>query len=202
MSKYTPTASYNDRIKLPFYFDPDALLKDIQAMQLRPFIYYDVIPLRNPAHLIDSSRPMPAEVDDYADGSWTEWLNSSLLETAPNIAKIIEFFEQHSRITLVRLLRLEAGSHVKEHTDPTLGLQIERSVVRLTIPIQSEEQVVFYLNKTEVPMRPGECWYLRLTDPHSIEHRGQIERINMTIDLTPNEWLESQLNINNLSQTL
>ena len=185
----------SDRIKLPLYFEPEPLIRDIEQMGLKDFIYYDVVPLRSPAHIVDPSIPPPPPADDYADGSWTEWKNTALLDKATHIKGVVDFFAKHCTVTLVRLLRLQVGARVAEHTDPTLGLHIERSVVRLTIPIVSERQVVFYLNQKEVPMRPGECWYLRLTDPHSIEHNGQQIRLNMTIDLIPNEWLRQQLNV-------
>ena len=89
------------------------------------------------------------------------------------------------------MLRLEAGAVVKEHTDPTLGLHIERSMVRLTIPILTHEDVQFLLNGTEVPLQAGECWYLRLTDPHQVINASAQERINLTIDVIPNEWLRN-----------
>ena len=187
------TTGYADRIKLPLQFDAKAMFQDVSRMGLHPFIYYDVLPLRSPAHLVDTSLPTPPPADDYADGSWTDWKNIPALEHAPMLKKVVDTFAEHCYVTLVRLLRLEAGSVVKEHTDPTLGMHIDKSVVRLTIPIQSEPEVLFYLNHEVVPMKPGECWYMRLTDPHSIEHKGQIERINMTIDMIPNAWLEAQL---------
>lgn len=187
------TLSFSDRIRLPLYFDAHLLRKDIDNMQLRPFIYYDVIPLRNPSHLIDPTIPRPPPCDDYADGSWCDWMDSPALTDAPNIKQVVDFFSNHCAVTSVRLLRLECGSEVAEHTDPTLGMHIQRSVVRLTIPIQCDDNVHFYLNHKEVAMAPGECWYLRLTDPHRIEHKGEIERINMTIDMQPNLWLKTQL---------
>jgi len=82
---------------------------------------------------------------------------------------------------------------VKEHNDPTLALEQQKSVIRLTIPIQSNHRVVFFLNRVTVPMLPGECWYLRLSDPHSIVNAGDSERINMTIDMLPNNWVRSLL---------
>lgn len=188
------TTGYADRIRLPLQFDANAMYRDVSKMGLQPFIYYDVLPLRSPAHLVDTSLPTPPPAVDYADGSWTDWKNIPALEHAPMLKKVVDTFAEHCFVTLVRLLRLEAGSVVKEHTDPTLGMHIDKSVVRLTIPIQSEPEVLFYLNHEVVPMKPGECWYMRLTDPHSIEHKGQVERINMTIDMIPNAWLEKQLN--------
>jgi len=180
-----------DRVKLPLSFDVDRMRADVERMGLESFIHYNVMPLRSPAHLVDSSIPRPPPADDYADGSWTEWLDTPALEASPYLSEVVDTFRRNTTVTLVRILRLEPGSPVNEHTDPTLGLHIERSVVRLTIPIQSEPEVVFYLNNQPVPMRPGECWYLRLTDPHRITHDGRLERINMTIDMIPNEWVRS-----------
>ena len=80
---------------------------------------------------------------------------------------------------------------VKEHTDPTLGLEVERSVIRLTVPILNAPGVEFYLNDSIVPMQPGECWYLRLTDPHRVINNSSVERVNMTIDMIPNDWIRN-----------
>jgi len=36
-------------------------------------------------------------------------------------------------------------------------------------------------------MKPGKCWYMRLTDPHSVENNSTTDRINITIDMIPNQ---------------
>ena len=182
-----------DRIKLPISFDVDKMMKEVKAFHFNEFLYYNVMPLRSPAHFVDPALPAPPPADDYADGSWTEWLDTSALKESPYLMSVVDTFRQHTKVTLVRLLRLAGGEVVKEHTDPTLGLQIHKSVIRLTIPILTNDGVVFYLNGKPVPMQPGECWYLRLTDPHSITNAGAAERINLTIDMIPNEWVKSML---------
>ncbi|MEP0264315.1 aspartyl/asparaginyl beta-hydroxylase domain-containing protein [Dokdonia sp.] len=178
-----------DRIKLPFTFDTEKMLAEFEALQLGNFEYYNVIPLRCPAHEVDKSLPFPPPAADYADGSWTDWMDTPALDAAPYLKSVIDTFREHTKVTLVRLLRLAPDSIVKEHTDPTLGLEVERSVIRLTIPILNNDQVEFFLNNTTVPMNPGECWYLRLTDPHRVINGGTEERINLTIDMIPNEWI-------------
>jgi hypothetical protein len=135
--------------------------------------------------------PAPPESGDYADGSWTQWSDVAALKNSPYLSSVVDLFREHSKVTLVRLLRLEAGAIVKEHTDPTLGLEQKNSVIRLTIPIQSDDTVKFYLNDKIVPMKEGECWYMRLSDPHKIINAGNRERINMSIDVVPNKWLKS-----------
>ncbi len=178
-----------DRIKLPFTFDIHKMLAEFEALQFGNFEYYNAIPLRAPAHEVDSSLPFPPPAVDYADGSWTDWMDTPALDTSPYFKSVINTFKEHTKVTLVRLLRLAPDSIVKEHTDPTLGLEIERSVIRLTIPILNNNDVVFFLNGTPVVMEPGECWYLRLTDPHKVVNAGNEQRINLTIDMIPNEWI-------------
>ncbi|MDO6676793.1 aspartyl/asparaginyl beta-hydroxylase domain-containing protein [Tenacibaculum sp. 1_MG-2023] len=193
--------AFSDRIKLPLNFNTAKMLEEAKALQLDNFEYYDVIPLRSPAHLVDTSLPFPPPAEDYADGSWTDWLDTNALKTSPYLTSIIDFFKENTTVNLVRLLRLAPHSIVKEHTDPTLALEIERSVIRLTIPILNNKNVTFYLNNTPVLMKPGECWYMRLTGPHKVINNGDEERINLTIDMTPNDWIrkiikESQENSN------
>lgn len=182
-----------DRIKLAQAFDAARMLRDVEAMGLADFVYYDVLPLRCPAHLLDPGLPAPPPSDDYADGSWAEWRDTALLQESAYLRSVVDHFRAQAEVTLVRILRLEDGAVVREHSDPTLGLHIEKSVVRLTIPVLCNPGVEFYLNGSVVPMRPGECWYLRLTDPHRIVNRSGSERINLTLDLLPNAWLESQI---------
>ena len=192
MTRVAPSYGSNfDRVLLPMAFDAQRMLEEVAALTLPGFIEYNVLPLRSPAYLVDASIPRPPPVADYADGSWTDWLDTPALESSRYLTEVVDTFRAHSRVTLVRLLRLAPGAIVKDHTDPTLGLHIEKAVVRLTIPIASNDSEVFFLNDVPVPMMPGECWYLRLTDPHRIVNEGSTERINMTIDLEPNEWLKS-----------
>jgi quercetin dioxygenase-like cupin family protein len=190
MENITETNSKKfDRVKLPFEFDVNVLQRDVGALAQRNFIYYSVIPLRAPAHQVDASIPFPPPAEDYADGSWTDWLDTEELTQSPALLSVVDFFRENTTVNLVRLLRLEPGAIVKEHTDPTLALEEEKSMIRLTIPIFNNDQVEFFLNDELVPMKPGECWYLKLNDPHRVNNLGTEERINLTIDVIPNDWI-------------
>ena len=182
-----------DRIQLPLQFDAPEMLEDLKIFKDTNFVYSDVVPLRAPAHLVDSTLPFPPPAENYADGTWTDWMDTPILEKCPSLIKVIDTFKKHTTVNLVRLLRLAPNSVVEEHVDPTLGIHIEESMVRLTIPIQINDQVEFYLNNEIVPMKPGECWYLRLTDPHKVINNGPTERVNLTIDVIPNDWVQSMI---------
>lgn len=178
---------FEDRIQLPFTFDVDKMLLEVNALKQEHYEYYKAIPLRAPAHLVDVSIPFPPPVEDYADGSWTDWMDTSSLEKSPYLKSVINTFNQFTTVNLVRLLFLAPNSIVKEHTDPTLALEEEKSMIRLTIPIDNNEGVEFFLNDTLVPMKVGECWYLRLSDKHSVVNNGTTDRVNLTIDIIPND---------------
>lgn len=185
---------FKDRIQLPFIFDVEKMLAEVQALKQEHYEYYKVIPLRAPAHLVDTSLPFPPPAGDYADGSWTEWMNTAALEKSCYLKSIINVFSQYTTINLVRLLFLAPNSVVKEHTDPTLALEEDKSMIRLTIPIDNNDGVAFYLNDTLVPMKVGECWYLRLSDPHRVINNGTTDRINLTIDIIPNAKIIELIN--------
>ena len=120
-----------DRIKLPMHFDANKMTEEIRSLNLTQFIYYDVLPLRSPAHFVDTSLPIPPPADDYADGSRIDWLDTPQLAQSPYLTSVVDTFRAHTTVTLVRLLRLAAGSEVKEHNDPTLALEEHKSVIRL-----------------------------------------------------------------------
>lgn len=185
---------FKDRIQLPFSFDVAKMLVEAQALKQAHYEFYKVIPLRAPAHLVDISLPFPPPASDYADGSWTNWLDTPSLEKSPYLKSIINTFNQYTTVNLVRLLFLAPNSIVKEHTDPTLALEEDKSMIRLTIPIDNNEDVAFFLNDTLVPMKVGECWYLRLSDPHRVINNGTTDRINLTIDIIPNDKIIEIIN--------
>lgn len=178
---------FKDRVQLPFMFDTKKMLSEVHLLQKDNFEYYKVIQLRAPAHMVNTSLPIPPPVGDYADGSWTKWMNTPALEKSPYLNMIINKFEEFTTVNLVRLLFLAPNSVVKEHTDPTLALEEEKSMIRLTIPIDNNEGVAFFLNDTLVPMKDGECWYLRLSNKHRVVNKGNTNRINLTIDIIPND---------------
>ena len=170
---------------MPLRFDAARLLADVEALGLPSFVYYDAVPLRSPAHLVDPTLPAPPPAEDYADGTWTSWLDVPALASAPAIVEALDAIRALAPVNLVRVLRLAPGAVVQEHTDPTLALHIARSMVRLTIPVQCPSGASFFLNGTPVPFAPGECWYLRLSDPHRVVNDTEVARIHLTVDVVP-----------------
>ena len=86
-----------------------------------------------------------------------------------------------------RLLRLGPGSTIHEHCDHDLGQP--GSDLRLHIPLLSPPGVAFLLDGLQVPMQPGECWFLDLSRPHRVSNSSSLPRIHLVLDCLPKAWL-------------
>ena len=86
----------------------------------------------------------------------------------------------------VRLLSLSPNSYIKEHTDSEGGY--EDGFFRIHIPIQTNDKVIFTVNKKSLPMREGECWYANFNKPHFVSNEGETDRIHLVIDCLRNDW--------------
>ncbi|HET7706288.1 MAG TPA: aspartyl/asparaginyl beta-hydroxylase domain-containing protein, partial [Thermoanaerobaculia bacterium] len=144
---------------------------------------WSILPLRAPAgatHPIQTTYSDPAN-DDYAD--------TPVLDACPAFRAALEQFR--CELLAVRLMKLTPGSEIKTHSDHDLSVEERR--VRLHIPIATNPDVEFRLNDRRVVMAEGECWYLRLSDPHAVANRGATDRVHLVIDAVVNDWLENML---------
>lgn len=182
-----------DRVKLAVTFDPELLTQDLRQIQSGDWIdhfvtqNYDgdwsVIALRGPAN---ATHPV---MMIYSDPTCSEFANTPVLDECPYFRSVLETFE--CPLLAVRLMKLTAGSRIKEHTDHDLAA--EEGLARLHIPVLTNDEVCFRLNGTQVIMNEGDCWYLRLSDPHSVENNGPHERVHLVIDAEVNPWLSQHL---------
>jgi Aspartyl/Asparaginyl beta-hydroxylase len=182
-----------DRVQLPFAFDPGLLRRDLEGLAsvgwIEHFVKqnYDgdwsVIPLRGTA---GATHPV---MMIYPDPSATEFEDTPLLQGCPYFRTVLQHFECPLRA--VRLMRLTPGSLIKEHRDHELS--VEEGTARIHVPVTTNADVEFYLNRSRVVMEAGSAWYLRLSDPHSVHNRGDSDRVHMVIDAAANDWMRSML---------
>ena len=179
-----------DRLKLRLSFDPPRMVHDLSRLGQTDWIEhfvkqnYDgdwsVIPLRGPA---GAQHPV---MMIYSDPSCREFADTPFVKQCPYFHELLSSFA--CPLQAVRLMKLASGSIIKTHTDHDLSF--EDGSVRLHIPVITNPDVEFLLNGTSVVMNEGECWYLRLSDPHSVANRGQTARVHLVIDATVNPWLK------------
>ena len=182
-----------DRLRLPFTFDPDLLARDLERLSAvgwtRHFVRqnYDgdwsVIPLRGKA---GATHPV---MMIYSDPTCRDFADTPMLAACPYFQQVLATFA--APLQAVRLMRLTVGSVIKEHSDHDLSF--EEGTVRIHVPVVTNPDVEFYLNRRRVVLDAGSSWYLRLSDPHSVVNRGTADRVHMVIDAEVNDWVRDVL---------
>ena len=144
---------------------------------------WSVLPLRGPA---GATHPI---LMSYSDPGCKNFSNTPFLELLNYIPKVLEWFQ--CSLMSVRLMRLTPGSKIKTHVDHDLSA--EMGMARIHVPITTNNKVIFTLNGQTVPLQEGECWYLRLSDPHSVDNDGSASRVHLVLDVEVNNWLNELL---------
>ncbi len=178
-----------DRVRLPFAFDAARLVADLDRLSQGDWIghfvrqnyegVWDVLPLRGKA---GATHPV---MMIYPDPTATEFEDGPLLGETPYFREVLTVF--HSPLRTVRLMRLTPGSVIKEHNDHDLSAEL--GMARIHVPITTNPEVEFMVNRVPVVMAPGEAWYLRLSDNHSVANRGTTDRVHLVIDAFVDDWL-------------
>ena len=182
-----------DRLRLPLMIDAALLAADLArlaslqwTMHFVPENFsgrWDVLPLRAPAGAVHPILRITSTP------GCDRWEDTEIRGMCPAISALLDRLE--CPLGAVRLMRLTAGSVINEHSDPDLSA--EQGTARLHVAITTNPDVDFRINHRRVDMRPGELWYVRLSDPHSVSNRGTSDRVHLVIDAAINPWLSDLL---------
>lgn len=182
--------------KLPLSFDPELLARDLALIGPSEWVphfntgYYEGdwsgVALRSVGGAERQLYPAPSAAFE----------ETAVLSRCPNIEKALAAF--NCPLESVRLLKLGAGSIIREHTD--LNLSLEDGVLRVHVPIATNEKVDFYVNNEKLMMNPGEAWYINFNLPHRVDNRGDTDRVHLVLDCVVNEWLSAMIPLEARSQ--
>jgi quercetin dioxygenase-like cupin family protein len=174
-------------------FDPALLLRDLATLTTTEWTAHFVpdnyegdwsaIPLRSP----EGARH-PIQMI-FSDPMAKAFVSTPYLDLCPYFREVIAAFQCDTQC--IRLMRLTPGSVIKEHRDHDLAAEF--GMARIHIPITTNPQVVFEVNRIPVEMAPGETWYLRLADPHRVVNGGDSDRVHLVIDAAVNDWMTDLL---------
>ena len=175
-------------LQLPFVFDPARLQTDLAALSADAWVphfnqaYYtgewSGIALRSVGGL---ARQL------YQDPTKTEFADTPLMALCPYLQSVASTFQ--CPLEAVRLLRLRAGSRIKEHRD--FGLCYEEGEFRVHIPIVTNSALEFYLEDERLDLREGECWYINFNLKHHIHNDGDTDRVHLVVDGQVNDWVRA-----------
>jgi hypothetical protein len=186
-------------LKLPFRFDPARLKQDFGQIQFSDWVPHfntgeyegdwSAVPLRSVDGKTGHIYPDPtAGTERFAD--------TALLEPCSYFREVIATFQCPKQS--VRLLRLGAGSRIREHRDYCLSF--EDNELRIHIPVTTSPEVEFYVAGERVFMLAGEAWYVDFNQPHRLYNGGSEDRIHLVIDCVVNDWVRSLFYAQNFEQ--
>jgi hypothetical protein len=171
-------------VKLPILFSIDQLQRDLIKCENDLWTPHFNTQRYEGNWASISLRSSSGLTNDILSFANKEYINTSLLDRCAYFQEIVNWFQCEKEA--VRLLRLDPQSEIKEHTDNDTSY--EDGFFRIHIPIITNPEVLFYVNKELVPMKMGECWYANFQLPHSVENRSFEPRIHLTIDCIRNDW--------------
>ena len=176
--------------RLPLSFDPVQLRSDLARIHTAEWITHFNTDYFDGAWTGVALREVDGEGKTlYVDPTGKKYVDTEVMPRCPHIVAAIGTL--HCSIKSVRLLKLTAGSSIREHRDYDLGW--DAGEVRLHVPIVTHPKVEFLLNGQRVLMQEGECWYLDLHQPHRVENRSTIDRVHLVIDCVLNDWLRGMI---------
>ncbi len=180
--------SLTTHIQLPLTFNESRLLEDLKKLQdfkwVPHYNTYGYTGSWTSAALVSSGGKADAI---YAlPDEKAPLLETEILEACPYFKEVLQNLQ--FPLASARLLCLAPGAAIKPHRDHCLGY--EDGVFRIHIPIQTNTEVEFILNKERINMKPGECWYIDANFEHSVANRGTEERIHLVIDGERNAWTD------------
>lgn len=183
MKNYAPE---NAAFQLPFQFDNDRLLKDLETCKQFNFLqnyvpanYHGkdyILPLR----AIDGKMNFPGATPGNAD----RFQDTEALKACPYFQEIINQFQCEKEAA--RLMSLPPGAIINPHTDHSLGY--EDGVFRVHIPIMTNPDVHFILNDERIIMQAAEAWYTNVNLTHSVRNEGTTHRVHFVVDCIRNAW--------------
>lgn len=181
-----PFAALAPAVRLAPTFDPDRLSADLAALTQDTWRHqrtyseegesdpypadWRVLSLRSPGgddNRTDAGGPGP-----------TPFANTRRLASAPYFGELLASLP--SGVRSARLMSLAPGASVDTHRDTPLGFGF--GMVRLHVPIVTNQDAILVLDGEEHCWQPGTFWYGDFSRPHSIANKGQENRVHLVID--------------------
>jgi len=143
-------------------------------------------------------------LSDYHDGNWQSislfapdgqrsnqfsgggaLTATEALQRCEYVPDVINSFP--GRKNRIRFLRLRAGGEIFLHSDPMH--QVDPAMVRIHIPVQTNESVAFHVHGVRVHMLPGETWFVDVRFKHSVRNESDTDRVHLVMDILANSEL-------------
>ncbi|MDH3974210.1 MAG: aspartyl/asparaginyl beta-hydroxylase domain-containing protein [Deltaproteobacteria bacterium] len=173
-------------LKLPFSFDRDKLEEDLSRIADDEWINHFNVKACEKRWCCVPLRSVEGKKDHIVSSPHETFEDTEILDRCPYFREVIDSFNCEK--TSVRLMSLEAGGIIKEHSDGDTSL--EDGMVRLHIPIQTDPEVIFTIGGEKIHFSRGDTWYINAHVRHGVQNKSNLRRIHLMLDCPTNPWLE------------
>lgn len=115
----------------------------------------------------------------------SEFKYTKYLDNLPYIKEVLNDIESlfGEKLGLIRILKLTNHTEIPEHSDGMEFSLNRGNVLRLHVPIATDENVLFYINKQPYGLKAGNLYYTDVSFKHKVVNNSDIDRIHMVIDV-------------------
>ncbi len=177
-------------LKLPFEFDVGRMQHELTQVATAEWVsHFNTEAYEKNWHCIPL-RSVDGRLDHIMSIADANFQDTAILQRCPYFQEVINRFECEK--TSIRLMSLEAGGVIKEHSDQ--GTSFQDGVTRLHIPVITSPLVTFRIDGEEVHFSAGHTWYLNANCLHGVQNNSALPRVHLMLDCISNPWLEQVFN--------
>jgi hypothetical protein len=190
------TVIHSQKLPVEFKIEVESIEQEVSQLSSEQWLLHvntgvyegkwEVLPLRCQA----SSAQAHPILQAFNIEQGEDWVDLPAMENLPSIAAVLT--QLKCSLNAVRLMRLQPQANIAPHRDG--GLAIEYGEARLHIPLETNDDVAFYSNGAQLPMKFAELWYVNADQEHAVYNRGNAARINLVVDCVVNDWLLGLVN--------
>lgn len=159
-------------------------IKNLEFLTMNPvFKHWQGVPLRSASGANDSSGLQLYLSLDH--GRLRPCQDSEIMTNLTYIPELIRKLEDefNTKVGLVRVLKLVAHETIRTHEDGKSFDLATGSIMRLHIPIVTNDQVFFIVNKNKYILKQAKLYYMNVNFPHSVENQSNMDRVHLVIDV-------------------
>jgi len=97
----------------------------------------------------------------------------------------------------VRVMRLKAGTSIKKHTDKVDKEIKNGNIIRIHIPLRTNQNVHFYLwegkKEHHFNLETGKYYYTDVSKPHAVHNKADFDRLHLVVDCYNNDKIKNLL---------
>lgn len=172
-------------MKLPFQFDANRMLKELKLISNS----FELIRNQYTGNSLTGMHLIHQNPDGSRNSKGESFVLSEELKSCPYLQEVLDTFQCDKFV--FRTQNLLPGGKIGKHNDGDKGLK--NGLVRLNIPVDTNEEVYTYYDGKRLPMKSGECWLPNVIKDHEMENRSNRTRWMLMIDCDLNDWWKDLL---------